>query len=129
MRTEQLGLKKPGEEILKAMTFNEMSKADYLQYCKDAYPDLYNAKFEEQFGHPPGYKPKPQGSKNTPKLDTAMVKKIKGMTFDEVKSAGLMDLLLAMPEIYGEKYKDKFGSYPQNGIGSHLRKRKSGKGK
>lgn len=115
MDNSKLGLKKPGEQILKGMTFNEMSKANYLQYCKDAYPELYNAKFEEQFGHPPGYKPKPQtGNKKEPILDKAMVEKIKAMTFDEVKSAGLMDVLLAMPAMHAEKYKDKFGQYPRN---------------
>lgn len=110
-------LQKPSRETLQGMTFTEMSKAEYLAYCKENYADLYNAKFKETFGYEPGQKPRERiGNKPMPILDAPMIQKLNSSTWDELAKADLLEALSQLPAMFAEKFKGKFGKYPDGWV-------------
>lgn len=50
---------------------------------------------------------------NTSQLKVnSFIKKLQSKTCDELDKADLLDALSGFPEMYGEKYKKKYGHYP-----------------
>lgn len=106
-------LAKPSADFFKGMTYSEIDKQGYLQYLKDAFPSLFSDKYEEKFGYKPGERPKPKlSNKKEPEFTKEFMKKLNGSTWDELDKADLLDALSGFPEMYGQKYKAKFGKYP-----------------
>ena len=50
--------------------------------------------------------------KKAKKMNADFMDKLMLSTWDEIEKADLIDALSGFPDMYGEKYKKKFGFYP-----------------
>ena len=113
---------------LRSMSMGEIDKANLGEYTATAFPTLYKQKYRMKFGKEPDL----PNMSDTPTMETFAAKSMYApiahlieADYDTLhKNGGLEDLMAIAPQVYREKYKLRFGCYPNTRPFTEIRRNK-----